>query len=73
MAEEWVMQALGLVRIIEEWVMQALGLVRMAEEWVMQASGLVRISKNTKSTVSKTEDVLDGTSTQSFIGTYIYV
>ena len=35
--------------------------VRIAEIRVIQALGLVGIHKNTKSTVSKTEGVLDGT------------
>ena len=39
--------------------MQGLGLVKIVEECVMQGLGLVRISKNTKSTVSKSEGVLE--------------
>ena len=42
--------------------------VRIAEECVRKASGMVRISKNTKSTISKTEGVLDGTRADISIG-----
>ena len=46
--------------------MQGLGLVRIAEDSVMQALAMIRITKNTKSTVSKAEGVLDGMSYAGF-------
>jgi len=35
--------------------------IGITEEWVLQALALIKISKNMKTTVSKTEGVLDGT------------
>ena len=57
MAEEWVMQVLGLVKISKitkgvkivtwgpNWYGDLAGLGRITEEWVMQVLGLVRIAE----------------------------